>query len=235
VKLVALLAALLTACAAQPLSRDRVGQIVADPTRSDADRKNDERRNPVELYGFVGARPGMRVLDVSAGGGYTTELLARMVGREGKVYAQTQKPSPRLLERMKTPAMQNVVLVVRKFDDPVPPEAKGLDLVTLMFNYHDFGHLGVDRAALNRAVFAALKPGGAYVIADHSGRPGTGILESGTLHRVEEALLRKEVEAAGFRLAEEGNFLRDPSDPRDRETPDPPQRKDEFVLKFVRP
>jgi predicted methyltransferase len=104
-----------------------------------------------------------------------------------------------------------------------------------MFNYHDFGHLGVDRARLNRAVFNALKSGGHYVIADHSGRPGTGISESGTLHRVEESFLRKEVEAAGFKLAEEGTFLRNPADPRDRETPDPAQPKDEFVLKFVKP
>ena len=137
---------------------------------------------------------------------------------------------------MKTPAMANVVLAARSFNDPVPPEASGaLDLVTLMFNYHDFGHLGVDRAALNRAVYAALKPGGLYVIADHSGRPGTGISESGTLHRIEEAFLRNEVEAAGFRLAAQGDFLRNPSDPRDRETPQPAQPKDEFVLKFVKP
>ncbi len=122
----------------------------------------------------------------------------------------------------------------RRFDDPVPPEAKGLDLVTLMFNYHDFGHFGVDRASLNRAVFAALKPGGMYVVADHAGRPGTGISESNTLHRVEETLVRREIEAAGFRLADEGTFLRNPADPRDRETPDPPQPKDEFVLKFVK-
>ena len=106
----------------------------------------------------------------------------------------------------------------------MPPElADGkLDLVTLMFNYHDLGFLGVDRAAMNKAVFKALKPGGFYVIADHSGRPGTGISESGTLHRVEEAFLRKEVEAAGFKLAAEGNFLRNPNDPRDKNTPDPP-------------
>jgi predicted methyltransferase len=110
-----------------------------------------------------------------------------------------------------------------------------IDLVTLMFNYHDLGHLGVDRAAMNRAVFRALKPGGLYVIADHAGRPGTGISESGTLHRIEEAFLRREVEAAGFSLVEEGNFLRNPNDPRDKNTPDPPQPKDEFVLKFVRP
>ena len=104
-----------------------------------------------------------------------------------------------------------------------------------MFNYHDLGHLGVDRAAMNKAVFGALKSGGFYLIADHSGRLGTGISESGTLHRVEEAFLRKEVEAAGFKLVDEGDFLRNPNDPRDKNTPDPPQPKDEFVLKFVKP
>jgi len=98
----------------------------------------------------------------------------------------------------------------------------------------DLGHLGVDRAAMNQAVFRALKPGGLYVIADHSGRPGTGISESGTLHRIEEAFLRQEVEAAGFKLLEEGNFLRNPNDPREKNTPAPPQPKDEFVLKFVK-
>jgi predicted methyltransferase len=222
-------------CVAPPLSREQLTQLVGNPERSAADRTNDERRDPVDMLFFIGVRAGMHALDVSAGGGYTTELLARAVGPQGVVYAQTPKPSPRLIERLKSPALKNVVLVQRKFDDPVPPEAKGLDLVTLMFNYHDFGHFGVDRASLNRAVFAALKPGGLYVVADHAGRPGTGISESGTLHRVEETLVRQEVEAAGFRLAEEGTFLRNPAAPRDRETPDPPQPKDEFVLKFVRP
>ena len=94
--------------------------------------------------------------------------------------------------------------------------------------------MGVDRDRMNRAVFAALKSGGLYVIADHSGRPGTGISESGTLHRIEETFLRKEVESAGFTLLASGNFLRNPTDPRDRNTPDPPQPKDEFVLKFVK-
>jgi predicted methyltransferase len=130
-----------------------------------------------------------------------------------------------------------MVAVIQPFENPVPPGAADarLDLVTLMFNYHDMGHLGVDRAAMNRAVFQALKPGGIYVIADHAGRPGTGISESGTLHRVEEALVHREVEQAGFRLLEEGTFLRNPADPRDHNTPDPPQPKDEFVLKFVKP
>jgi predicted methyltransferase len=88
---------------------------------------------------------------------------------------------------------------------------------------------------MNRALFRALKPGGVYVIADHAGRVGTGISESGTLHRIEEAFLRREVEAAGFRLQAEGQFLRNPADPRDRNTPEPFQPKDEFVLRFVKP
>jgi len=127
--------------------------------------------------------------------------------------------------------------LVRPFADPFPPEiaAGRIDLVTLMFNYHDLGHMGIDRAAMNKAVFAALKPGGVYVIADHAGRAGTGISEAGSLHRIEEAFLRQEVEAAGFKLAAEGNFLRNPNDPRDKNTPNPPQPKDEFVLKFVKP
>jgi predicted methyltransferase len=230
----ALLVALAAACAAgpQPISRERIAAIVASPERSDADRTNDLRRKPAELLAFIGVREGMVALDVSAGGGYTTELIARAVGPTGRVYGQTRAPDPR--QRLAQRRIANVTPIVRPFEDPAPPGV-ALDLVTLMFNYHDFGHMGVDRAKANAAIFQALKPGGLYIVADHSGRPGTGISESKTLHRIEEAFLRKEVEAAGFRLVAEGGFLRNPNDPRDRETPDPPQPKDEFVLKFVKP
>jgi predicted methyltransferase len=230
---------LLAGCAtaqAPGLSPERAAAIVASPDRSAADRTNDVRRKPAEMLAFIGVREGMVALDISAAGGYTTELIARAVG-PGRVYGQTRAPDPRqrLAERAKNPAAGNIIPVVRPFDDPVPPElaANALDLVTLMFNYHDFAN--IDRAQMNRYVFAALKPGGLYVVADHSGRPGTGISESNTLHRIEEAFLRKEVEAAGFQLVAEGGFLRNPNDPRDRETPEPAQPKDEFVLKFRRP
>ena len=206
--------------------------IVASADRSAADRQNDARRKPVEMLTFIAPRPGMVALDVSAGGGYTTELISRAVGPSGRVYGQTRAPDPR--QRLALRKRGNVIPIVRPFEDPAPPDVP-LDLVTLMFNYHDFGHMSVDRARMNAAIFRALKRGGIYVIADHSGRPGTGISESGTLHRVEEAFVKQEVEAAGFRLAGEGGFLRNPQDPRDRETPEPPQPKDEFVLKFVKP
>jgi predicted methyltransferase len=246
--------AALVACAAPSAPRDgatlssqQIAQIVASPDRTAADRKNDVRRKPEAMLAFIGLRPGMVALDVSAGGGYTTELLARAIGPAGAVYGQSPPRNPNrsataLAEREQRLHSANVaaapiIAVQRPFDDPVPPQlADGkLDLVTLMFNYHDFGAMGVDRAKLNAAVFRALKHGGLYVIADHSGRPGTGISESGTLHRIEEAFLRREVEAAGFKLAAEGMFLRNPADPRDQNTPNPPQTKDEFVLKFVKP
>ncbi|MDQ6640405.1 MAG: hypothetical protein M3Z15_12200 [Pseudomonadota bacterium] len=224
--------------AAAALTRAQAEAIVKDADRSEADRRNDVRRKPGEMLSFIGVRPAMVVLDVSAGGGYTSELLARAVAPNGRVYAQTPRaPSTTLAGRLQKPIGASIVSVVQPFESPVPAEvaAGRLDLVTLMFNYHDFGAMGVDRARLNAAVFSALKPGGVYVIADHAGRAGTGISESGTLHRVEEALVRREVEAAGFRLVAEGSFLRNPADPRDREEPDPPQPKDEFVLKFVKP
>ena len=263
-----LMAALLVGCASQvvaPLSSERIAAIVASPGRSTADRNNDIRRKPADMLAFMGITPGMMALDLSAGGGYTTELLARAVGPTGRVYGQNvprdatnpprqplapegnTAPAPAaaatppvrrtLADRAASPATSNIIPVLRKFEDPIPPELKPgtLDLATLMFSYHDLGYQSVDRVQMNKAVFAALKPRGLYVIADHSGRPGTGISESGTLHRIEEAFLRKEIESAGFRLAAEGNFLRNPNDPRDKNTPEPPQPKDEFVLKFVKP
>jgi predicted methyltransferase len=138
---------------------------------------------------------------------------------------------------MAKPVLANAAIVAQPFENPAPAEvaSRGIDIVTIMFNYHDLGAMGVDRERMNRAVFAALKPGGLYVVADHAGRAGTGISESGTLHRVEEAFVKDEVQRAGFRLLATADFLRNPNDPRDRETPDPEQPKDEFVLKFVRP
>jgi predicted methyltransferase len=258
-----------------PVSAEQVAQILASPDRSAADRTNDQRRHPQQMLEFIGIHPGIVAVDLSAAGGYTTELLARSIGPSGTVYGQSRprdpdkppstpaasegnsrpninsavvpaggpRPSPVALadreQRLRAAGIPAapIVPVIRPFEDPIPSElaTDSLDLVTFMFNYHDLGYMGVDRAAMNRAVFRALKPGGLYVIADHAGRPGTGITESGTLHRIEEAFLRQEVEASGFRLLAEGGFLRNPNDPRDKNTPDPPQPKDEFVLKFVRP
>jgi len=210
--------------------------LVASADRSDADRNNDKRRNPVELLKFYDLRPGMVAADLGAIGGYNTELIARAVGATGRVYAHNLPLyAARITDRMKTPAMANVVAVTREYEDPLPPDARNLDAVIFNFAYHDTVHLGVDRTKLNRAIFNALKSGGVYIIADHSGRAGTGASETKSLHRIEEAFLRKEVEAAGFRLVAEGQFLRNPDDPRTVVVQKNTVPNDEFVLKFVKP
>lgn len=234
--LVALLA--LTGCATPAPD---YAAIVAAPDRTEADRGNDQRRKPAQLLAFYEVKPGMRVLDMGAGAGYNAELLARAVGPTGVVYAQNNQyilvnfTKGRLDERMKGPAMKNVVQVKSEFDNAVPPDIRNLDLVTFNFTYHDTTFMGVDRAAMNRSVFNALKPGGIYIVADHSGRPGTGATEGKSLHRIEESLVRREVEAAGFKFVAEGGFLRNPNDPRDASVFKPKQPNDEFVLKFVKP
>ncbi|MFL6827938.1 MAG: class I SAM-dependent methyltransferase [Bradyrhizobium sp.] len=214
--------------------------IVASADRSEADRQTDQRRQPARMLAFTGVENGMKVLDMGAGAGYSTELLARSVGAQGVVYAQE---SAAVMERVKDkfdiraekPAMKNVVHLIRNYDDPLPPEVSSLDLITFFFAYHDVTYMPVDRAQMNKKMFAALKPGGFLVIADHSARAGEGTSVAKTLHRIEESTLRQEIEAAGFKLAAEADFLRHPEDPRDAAVFRPQVPVDEFVLKYQKP
>jgi predicted methyltransferase len=156
------------------------------------------------------------------------------------VYAQDspaggERAKERFEARMREPAMRNVVRLAREFDDPVPADVRNLDVVTFFFFYHDVTYMPVDRAKMNRALFDALKPGGILVVADHSAKPGDGIGVAKSLHRIEESVLRREIEAAGFRLVAEGNFLRHPEDPRDAMVFRPKVPVDEFVLRFEKP
>ena len=239
VPVVLLMAVLIAGCAGMPGPDYRA--IIAAPDRTDADRKNDERRKPGQMLAFAGVRWGMKVLDMSAGGGYSTELLARAAGPQGMVYGQDSKQviertvKGRFDQRMKAPAMKNVVHVVRDYEDPVPPEARGLDLVTIFYGYHDLPAMGVDRAKMNRRIFESLKSGGSYVIADHAAKAGVGVSASKSLHRIEEIVLRREVEAAGFRFVAEADFLRNPADPREERVFALKIPVDNFVLKFVKP
>jgi len=235
----AIVAALAAAVPASSFAQDYAA-IVAAPERAEADRQTDKRREPVKLLAFTGVKSGMTVLDMGAGGGYSTELMARAVGPGGKVYGQdaadaSARAKERFEARMKTDAMKNVVALARPFDDPLPAEVRDLDLITFFFFYHDTTYMAVDRAAMNRKLFAALKPGGFLIVADHSAKPGSGTSVGKTLHRIEESALKGEVEAAGFRLVASGDFLRHPEDPREKPVFRPETPVDEFVLKFQKP
>ena len=215
--------------------------IIAAPERTDADRQTDQRRDPLKLLVFTGAQPGMKVLDMGAGGGYSTELMARAVAPTGVVYGQNpadlgERAKTRFETRLQTPGGKNIVSLARPFDDPVPADVGNLDLVTFLFFYHDTTYMNVDRAEMDRRLYAALKPGGMLVIADHSARPGDGTSVGKALHRIEESALRREIEAAGFKLVAEGDFWRHPEDSRDFSIQPPPNKPvDEFVLKFQKP
>jgi predicted methyltransferase len=232
--------ALLNACATAPATPagptpESYAAVVDNPLRIHEDHVMDAERHPAEFLAFAQVEPGMRVLDVSAGGGYTTQLLGFAVGPEGKVYSQTPKPGPVLVTRLAHHPQNNIVVEVRPLDDPLSPNVKPVDLVTLVLNYHDLTYMTVDRRQMNERIFAALRPGGHYVIIDHAGRPGTGTTEGKTLHRIDEAVVIKEVEAAGFKLENESNFLRNPADPRTAPSTNSPIPTDKFALRFVKP
>jgi predicted methyltransferase len=240
VSFVAALAACFNLAGAAAQGSPDYAALIAAPDRSAADRATDGRREPLKALALIGVRPGMKVLDMGAGAGYSTELMARAVGPTGVVYGQNppdqgERGKAAFEARTKTPAGKPIIGVSRPFDDPLPAEVSNLDLVTFLFFYHDTTYMGVDRAKMNAKLFAALKPGGFLVIADHSAAAGAGATVGKSLHRIEESLLRREVEAAGFKLVGEGDFWRHPEDTRDFTTQPPTKPADEFVLKFQKP
>jgi len=138
--------------------------------------------------------------------------------------------------------MKGVVRADVPFDDPVPPDAKDLDLVVMNVIYHDVVNMPVDRAHMNKAIFDALRPGGSYIVIDSSAKDGTGLAETKTLHRIDESVVKDEVQKAGFRLDAESDFLRNPADARDwNASPNAAEKagkrgtSDRFALRFVKP
>ena len=221
--------------------------IVDAADRLESDRALDAGRHPGELLAFFGVKPGMAVAEIGAGTGYTAELLARAVGAKGKVHAQNPKfflekfAEKPWSERLTRPVMKNVARVDRELGDPLPGELKGkLDAVFLVLLYHDTVWLDVDRAKMNKAIFDALKPGGTYAVVDHSGRARRGAAAAKTRPRIEEKVVREEIERARFVLARAAAFLRNPADPRDwNDSPSASAERrgtsDRFVLKFTKP
>src|SRR6185503_17846354 len=170
----------------------------------------------------------------------------RVVGPTGTIYAQnTKEVLDRFArkpwsERAAKPVMKNVVGVELPTDDPFPPEAKELDAVITILNYHDFVWQKADRAKLNKLAFEHLKKGGVYGIVDHSAADGSGTRDCETLHRIDEAVVKQEVLAAGFVLDGESDVLRHPDDPRDwnsspRNAGERRGTSDRFTLRFVKP
>lgn len=214
--------------------------------RSVDDRKLDAGRRPAEVLAFFKLAPGQKIGELFAGGGYTTELMVRIVGESGVVYAQNTKEIMDKFARgpwtarAAKPLMKTAIAVERPTDDGFPPEANALDAVITILNYHDFVWQKTDRVKLNKLVFDRLKKGGVYGIVDHSAAAGSGTRDCETLHRIDEAVVKQEVLAAGFKLDAESDLLRHAEDARDwNSSPKAAAEKrgtsDRFTLRFVKP
>ncbi|HEY5410309.1 MAG TPA: methyltransferase [Caulobacteraceae bacterium] len=216
-----------------------------DPSRPAADRARDADRKAGEIVALTGVRSGENVADVFPGGGYYTRLFAKVVGPKGHVYGVVPgdlaergfHPSDLVKKLAAEPGYENVSPAI----DPLVTWAPSprLDLIFISQFYHDMhnpGFGGPDIAAEDKGLFNALKPGGILFIIDHSA-PGTGTSATATLHRIDEAAVKSELQAAGFRLVAESDVLKNPNDPHTKMVFDPSIRghTDQFVLKFQRP
>lgn len=217
-----------------------IAAAVADSSRPDSDKERDASRKPAETLAFAGVKPGMVVAELGSGPGYYTRILAKAVGPTGKVYAiatTAQAARPGGLDRLNAlaAAYPNIKVVTVDFPTMMLPEKA--DLFWTTENYHDF-HNGATAniAALDKAVFDNLKPGGIFYVEDHSAAPGAGLAATSTLHRMDEAVAKSELTAAGFKLDAESNLLRNPSDDRAGKNSEAGHfASDRFMLRMKRP
>jgi predicted methyltransferase len=222
-----------------------VAAAIADPARAAHRNAADARRKPAEMILLSGVKPGDRVLDLIPGDGYWTRIFSKIVGPEGRVYAAWPQNYARVaqgnvatLQSLPAAGYPNVATEVQP--TPQLTALEPLDLVWTSQNYHDYPDefMGkVDPAVLNKAVFAMLKPGGVYLIIDHAAAPGRGMADTEELHRIDPAIVRQQVEAAGFTFEGESRVLHNPADPLDIPVFDPKVRgrTSQFAYKFRKP
>jgi predicted methyltransferase len=218
---------------------DYVAKAVADPGRAQ-DAKDDARRKGGEIVAFSAAKPGDKVLELIPGGGYFTRVFSKVVGPQGRVYAVWPTEYDEKPDKVQAIAKGygNVDVLMQPAAKLTAPQP--VDVVFTSQNYHDYPDkfMGpTDLAVLNAAVFAALKPGGVYIIVDHSAEPGSGLRDTDTLHRIDEAIVKQQVVAAGFEYVGESDVLRNKSDDRKANVFNPAirGRTDQFVYKFRKP
>ncbi|HEY4340129.1 MAG TPA: hypothetical protein VGM97_09310 [Steroidobacteraceae bacterium] len=231
-----------------------IAAAVADSSRPAADTERDAARKPAEMLAFAGVKPGEKIAELLPGGGYFTRLLSMTVGPKGHIYALGFPPRPprpgssapamamamaNPLDMLaKDPHYPNITVSTIADINANPPTVPTVDLVWTSDNYHDL-HNGptADIAAFNKHVFSVLKPGGVFIVIDHVAAAGHGTSDTNTLHRIDPAAVKTEVEAAGFKLAGSSDAAHNPDDPHTAAVRDASIRfhTDEFALKFVKP
>lgn len=237
-------------CAQQPATSttESVRVVLADPGRLEGDSEADSRRKPDEVLTFFGIRPGMRVLEMFAGGGYYTEILSGVVGEQGSVVAHNNAPylvyAKAQLDRRFTPGRLSNVERLTAENNQLELDERSFDAALFILAYHDVywvndavGWPAIDGPVLLAEVFAALRPGAVVGVVDHVAAGGSGIDSIQNMHRIDPALLRRDFEAAGFVFEDESDVLRNPDDDLSQpmSAPEIRGRTDRFVYRFRRP
>lgn len=217
-----------------------IAAAVADSGRPDTDKARDANRKPAEVLAFAGVRPGMIVAELAPGRGYYTRILAKAVGPTGRVYAiatSAQAARPGGLDALNALAAAYPNIKVVTVDYPTMMLPEKADLFWTTENYHDF-HNGptANIAALDKAVFNNLKPGGIFYVEDHRAADGAGLAATSSVHRMDEAVAKSELTAAGFRLDGESDLLHNPADDRAASNSEAGHfSSDRFMLRMKRP
>ncbi|MBA2932568.1 class I SAM-dependent methyltransferase [Sphingomonas sp. CGMCC 1.13654] len=231
------------AIAAAPKLPANIAHAAADPARHDDAAKDATRHGP-ELLAFAGVKPGQTVIDLIPGGGYWTRLFAGAVGASGHVYgvwpaeyAKVDDDEPGPYKALAT-GYPNVTVLEQPAAALAAPER--VDLIFTAQNYHDYPDpfMGpTDPAVLDKAAYAALKPGGAFLVIDHVATAGSGLRDTNTLHRIDPAVVKAQVTAAGFRFVGASKLLANPADDHTKKVFDKTIRghTDQFVYLFRKP
>lgn len=220
---------------------------VADGNRPDADKQRDANRKPGEVLAFVGVKSGAQVAELLPGGGYFTRLFSKAVGSTGHVYALVPPPLPKapadmpdFAARVKAlaadPNYANVSVVIEPFSQL--SVSAPVDLVWTSQNYHDLHNFpGLDVGIVNKLIFDDLKPGGIYLVLDHTAEAGSESRDTKTLHRIDPEAVKREVLAAGFVFVGSSDLLHQPEDNHTLKVFDPSIRgkTDQFILEFRKP
>jgi predicted methyltransferase len=222
-----------------------VARAAADPARK-GQAGDDARRHGPEIVAFAGIKPGGKVLDLIPGAAYWTRLFAKTVGPKGHVYgvwprAYADEAHQNVVDYEalgRTTNFANVSGSVQPTDQLTVPER--VDLVFTAQNYHDYPDKFMgnrDPSVFDKAAFAALKPGGVLLIIDHVAQAGSGMRDTDTLHRIDPAVVKKQVVAVGFRFAGESHLLANPVDDHRKAVFDKAIRghTDQFIYKFIKP
>ena len=233
---------------AQPDSQSVYERALASESRLEGDAARDAGRNPAAVLKFLGITPGMTVLDMFSGGGYYSEIMANVVGDSGNVVAHSNTAylnfvGEEFVNRYKAGRLPNVDILMAE-NNKLRLDENHFDAIFMGLAYHDIywvnpdnGWHEIDGDKFRAELLKSLKPGGILGITDHYAGPDTSRTDATGLHRIDKAIVIADLEAAGFKLVDESDVLRNPDDDHSKSVFAEGIRgnTDRFVLKFRKP